>query len=72
MSHMGPALNSQLAPGSPVRFTSGRYNGFTGTIRWMGDSWAQIVILYDNRPAEVLEELRHCDLLRANHPEQVT
>lgn len=52
--------NQAFHPGQAVKFTGGRYNGFTGTIRWMGDVWAEIVILYENRPCEVLEELRHC------------
>lgn len=53
----------ELCPGSPIKFTGGRYNGFTGTIRLMGESVAAIIITYDNKPCEVVEELRHCTAL---------
>lgn len=50
----------EFAPGSPIRFTGGRYNGFTGTIRLMGDYVAAIIITYNNQPTEVVEELKFC------------
>lgn len=59
-----PPPASDFAPGLPVKFTGGRYNGFTGTIRLMGETVAAIIILYDNRPCEVIEDLRHCSPLQ--------
>ena len=55
-------------PGRAVKFTGGRYNGFTGTIRLMGESCAAIVILYDHKPCEVVEEIRFLTPLRSFPP----
>jgi hypothetical protein len=46
-----------LAPGVPVKFTGGRYNGFTGVIRLCGDTVAAVVITYNNQPHEVIDDL---------------
>lgn len=54
-----------LRPGTPIKFTGGRYNGFTGSIRFIGDTCASIVILYDNKPTEVVEDLVHLTALQS-------
>lgn len=41
--------------GLPVRFVSGKLNGFEGIIKWACDNWCAVFINYDNKPMEVVE-----------------
>lgn len=41
--------------GLPVRFVSGKLNGFEGIIKWACDNYCAVLINYDNQPMEVIE-----------------
>lgn len=42
--------------GLQVRFISGRYNGFEGLIHWAGNTCCSVVVRYENRPLEVVDD----------------
>lgn len=43
--------------GQTVKFIGGKYNGFFGDIRWLGDSSACVIVIYENKPMEIIEDL---------------
>lgn len=43
--------------GQTVKFIGGKHNGFFGQIRWLGDTLACVVVIYENKPIEIIEEL---------------
>lgn len=45
--------------GQAVRFIGGKYNGFQGNIRWLGDYTASVIVQVDKATHELIEELRH-------------
>ncbi len=55
---MSEQTKPEHAPGQPCRVTGGKYNGFAGTIRWMGDVWCSFVVIYEGKPVELVEELK--------------
>ena len=38
-----------------VRFIGGKYNGFQGTTRWVGETLASVVIVFEGKEHEVVE-----------------
>lgn len=48
----------EFVPGQAVRFTGGKYNGFTGNLRWVGSTTASIVIQKEHQFFEIIEELK--------------
>lgn len=47
-----------FTPGQVVKFIGGKYNGFFGSIRWLGDTSACVVVTYENKPVEMIEDLQ--------------
>lgn len=46
-------------PGTSVRFTGGKFNGFTGVVAKVCDTVCSVVITFEHRPYEVVDEHRH-------------
>ncbi len=44
--------------GQSVRLIGGKYNGFQGTVRWCGDAFASLEIVFENKKHEIVEDLR--------------
>lgn len=44
--------------GQPVKITSGPYNGLKGNLAKASDTWASVVIEFENRWFEIVTEVR--------------
>ena len=47
-------MSTELSVGLPVRFVSGKYNGFEGVIAKLGETFCSVVMLFENRPTEIV------------------
>lgn len=45
--------------GQVVKFIGGKFNGFFGSIRWLGDTSACVIVTHENKPCEMIEDLVH-------------
>lgn len=52
-----------LAPGNPIKFTGGKYNGFSGVLMKRGDTIGSVAITYEGRQVEVIEHLHFMQYL---------
>lgn len=47
------------AVGTAVRFIGGRFNGYQGTLSKVCEAVGSVIIVFEGRGHEVVEELRH-------------
>lgn len=52
-------MTDELTVGQAVRFIGGKYNGFEGQIAKLCDTQCSVLVQYEGRTSELIEETRH-------------